>query len=304
MVMGIETVVNPYNDPLSKGRKGLLVKSPWSLDYVEFIQKNDIKALYFNSAKGWRQSNFGFLSELNGIEEINILCPKLDNFKAIEYIRSLEDLSVTGVVADTVDFTLFPVLESCYLYWWRGAESILNAPGLKQAYLDKIKLKDYGQLCNLKSVHRLTIGNSPMSSLEWLKGFEQKLSELSLLNCKKIEDFSSVSTQTELRKLAISGSPKLYDLEFLASITKLDILDLSDSGSLKSLQPLKNIKSLKAFSFAGEKTTVEDKDLSVLTTLPKLAMLMFGQRRGYSHKLIKKWDWQNFDQPDKLLESV
>ena len=81
-------------------------------------------------------------------------------------------------------------------------------------------------------------------------------------------------------------------------------MNLNDNRLLKSLKPLKDIKSLKAFSFTGEKTMIEDKDLSVLTTLPKLSMLMFGHRRGYSHKLVKQWDWKNYDNPDKLLEPV
>ncbi|MEW5250260.1 leucine-rich repeat domain-containing protein [Microbulbifer discodermiae] len=302
--MDTDIVVNPYNDPLSKGRKGIFVKTAWSDEYRGYIRKHAVKALYFNSAKGWDQSNFDFLRDLDGIEEIDILCPKLENFKAIEGVRSLQQLSVTGVVTDAVDFTVFSELQRCYLYWWRGAESILQSSSLRQAYFDKLRLKDYGLLCKLKAARSLTIGNSPMPSLAWMEDFEGELVEFSLLNCKKLEDFAAITSQKGLRKLVISGSPELYELDFLASFPELEVLDLSDSGPLKSLAPLENIKSLKVFSFAGTRTVVEDKDLSVLTKLPKLSMLMFGPRRGYTHKLVKQWSWQNFDHPDKLLDPV
>jgi len=39
-----------------------------------------------------------------------------------------------------------------------------------------------------------------------------------------------------------------------------------------------------------------------LEDLPELAMLMFGPRKHYSHRLVKTWSWSHFSTPDRLLE--
>ena len=33
-------------------------------------------------------------------------------------------------------------------------------------------------------------------------------------------------------------------------------------------------------------------------------MLMFKGKKHYTHKLIKQWDWRNFNSPDTLLEKM
>ena len=79
-------------------------------------------------------------------------------------------------------------------------------------------------------------------------------------------------------------------------------LSMIDNGEIKDIQILGELQKLKAFSFAGSSTKIVDGDLSVLETLPDLAMLMFGSRRHYTHTLIKKWNWHHFNHPDKLLK--
>ena len=79
------------------------------------------------------------------------------------------------------------------------------------------------------------------------------------------------------------------------------MLNLTDCGELDSLAPLSGLRSLKALAFAGAKTTLRDGDLRPLLDLPKLSMVMFGARRHYSHKIVKRWSWDNLEQPDRLL---
>ncbi len=300
----MEEVVNPYHDKCSRQRKGLLIKSPWNTCHESYVKNNNVKALYFNSARGWSGSDFSFLASLNGIEEINIICSKINNLSSIENIHSLQEISINGVVSEEIDFHKLQYLKKCYLFWWSGAKSILKCSSLENVYFDKFKLKSYEDLSKLSNVKSLTIANSPMPNLEWLNGFDNQLEEIYFLNCRKLENFSTLTGQSKLKRLAISGSKLLYELEFLSELKILEVLDLSDSCTLKTIIPLSYLKELKAFSFAGSKATIEDGDLSVLTTLPKLAMLMFAPRKHYTHKLIKKWDWNNFDNPDKLLEKI
>ena len=84
----------------------------------------------------------------------------------------------------------------------------------------------------------------------------------------------------------------LYTLYFL--------LCISNNGDIDSLLPLANLKQLKALAFSGN-TKIVDGELSILTTLKSLAMLNFSPRKQYTHKLIKKWNWKNYNNPDTLL---
>ena len=92
------------------------------------------------------------------------------------------------------------------------------------------------------------------------------------------------------------------DIDFLKKLKGLEFINLSSNGEIATLAPLSCLENLKALAFAGN-TIIKDGDLSVLIELPKLSMLMFQGRRHYTHKLIKKWDWENFNTPDTLLKS-
>ena len=103
-----------------------------------------------------------------------------------------------------------------------------------------------------------------------------------------------------LKWLNIDGFPNLNRLEFVRELSQLEVLLISNDGEIESLSPVSRLKKLKALAFGGS-TTIKDGDLSQVAHLPELAMLMFAPRRHYSHELLKEWDWNNFNHPDKLL---
>jgi hypothetical protein len=94
----------------------------------------------------------------------------------------------------------------------------------------------------------------------------------------------------------------LSSLEFVKPLTSLEVLIISDNKNIDSLEPVSLLKKLKALSFAGPSTNILDGDLSKLQELPMLAMLSFKARKHYTHKLVKKWSWENLNNPDILLE--
>ena len=297
----IEVIVNPYNDKESHNRKGIMLKGSWSEEVTDYVRENNVLAVYLNSAKGWDDDDLHFLSDLGGVEELNIITgAKVRNLKAIEKISSLEDLSLTCVSDETVDFLQLKNLKKCFITWWPGACSIFKCHQLIRLYLDEIKLKSYKKLGNLKLLRALTIGNSNIEYIEWLTCLSE-LRELELLNCRKLCDFSPISKCKTITWLAIEGNKCIKDIEFLSNLRQLEVLDLSDDGEIRNLSPLKNLVNLKAFSFAGT-TNIIDGDLTVLENLPKLSMLMFKGRRHYTHTLVKQWSWKNFDKPDVLLK--
>ncbi|MCP5153963.1 MAG: hypothetical protein H6983_07355 [Ectothiorhodospiraceae bacterium] len=289
-------VVDPPTD-----RKGIEVNGPWDDRIRDHIAREGIRALVLNSAKGWSGTDYGFLRELDQIEELKILASAGTNVAALEEMRALERLSLTVVTRETVDFTRLANLRQAYVHWWPGARSIVEARGLRSLYLDRVKLPSFSALCGLEALESLTLANASIASIadiECLSG----LTRLELLNCRKLADFAGLERFTRLRRLVISGSKALREIDFVSGMRELEMLDISDNGAVATLAPLAKATSLRALAMAGG-TNVEDGDLSVLTGLPRLAMLMFAPRRHYTHKLVKPWNWNNFEVPATLLEA-
>lgn len=296
----VRRVVNPYNEKDSALRKGVMVCGPWEDSITEYINKKQIRALYLNQAFGWEDTDYRFLSDLGSIEELDIIALKTDDISAIGSMRNLKDLGINCAAGGIVDFSNLKQLQRCYLVWWPGAGSIFDVESLEDLYIDKVKLADYSVFSRLKNLRKLTIGHSPIDSVGWMPELK-RLEDFRMHYCKKCTDFSVIGSCHQLKRLSISNN-NLTNLEFVNGLHALEFLDISDNGKIDSLKPLENLKSLKAIAFAGSKTTIVDGDLSVLERLPKLSMLMFGPRKHYTHKLIKKWNWENFDKPAKLLE--
>lgn len=298
--MAIKVVSNPYSDKNSIFRKGVEVEGHWPTQAKDFIRQNGIKALYLNSTKGWLGTDYSFLAELDTIEELFISSSSATGLASIEKMLNLREINLTFSSQDRINFSGLKKLEKCYLYWWGGADSIFECVSLRSAYFDGLKLKNYDLVSRLVSLSELTIANSSIDSVNWLVDMGV-LEKIELLNCKKISNFSPIGECRKLKSLTIRGNKNIKNVSFLKDLDSLEVLIISDNGSIDSISDISALKNLKAASFAGS-TTIVDGDLSVLERLPKLSMLMFAPRKHYTHRLIKPWNWNNFDVPDVLLE--
>jgi len=297
----LQFVINPYNNPTSENRPGAILIGNWKTEYCKTLLKKKITALYLNVAQGWQGTDLSFLKDLDMIEELQIIAPQTENLAAIENMKALQQLSITTNTRETIDFNKLEKLRSCYLYWWNNTKSVFECRNLESVYFDKLKLKDYSIITHLSKLKSLTIANCPITATDWIHELAQ-LNQLSLYNCKKIPTFNPISQLKNLNRLEISGYRNLGSIDFLRNLTELEILLLTDVGEITNLSPFESLTQLKAFCFAGAKTRVSDGNLSVLETLPRLAMLMFRPWKHYTHKLIKKWNWKNLNTPDRLLE--
>ncbi len=294
----LQIVTNPYGDSASAMRKGLVIKGEWHNSYAEFIAANEIEALYLNSALGYKGVDFEFLRELRWLKELSIIVGEAMNLSSIEALVGLEELSITCSTKSTIDASNLSKLGKVFLYWWPGAQSFLGVESIRSLYLDRFDAKCAEKLVRLTALHELTIGNSAIKDISFIK--ETRLEKFELLNCKKVRDYSPIKNQSSLKWLALRGCDHVEDLDFLPTPSLLEVFLLSDAGRISSLEPIRSQAYLRAFSFDGS-TIVKDLDLSPLLSLSMLSMLMFKPRKGYSHKLVKKWSWSNFDRPAQLL---
>lgn len=299
-LFGLEYVNDPYAETPTHDRPGAFVVGEWRPEYTAQLRDNGIQCLYLNDVRGWLGKDYSFLSQLDMITELDIIVSSGKNLAAIEQMKNLVRLSLTCPTKEVIDFSKLKNLRECFIQWWKGAASILDNTNLEHIYLHGLNLKDYSPLSNLTNLRALTIGYGFMSNLEWLPPL-RNLEKLWLLDCRRFTDYSPIAKVPSITNLHIRGCQAIKSLEFVRTLRDLEIL-VANSGDIETLEPLRELKSLKALSFGIYKYQLIDGDLSVLETLPLLSMLSFNPRRHYTHKLVKNWNWNNLEHPDKLLE--
>ena len=291
---------NPYDrDPLDD-LPGLMATGPYSEKLLARLKKARPAALYLNAARGWRCEDYGFLRELPALELLSIAAAPLKATPPIAEIAGLRSLHLDRALPQPVDLASLPALRSCALTWSAAAASLFDCRDLERLSLAGLKTKRFDRLSRLGALKALRLRGSNIGALEDLSGL-RRLMHLELKVCRSLTGLEGVEALAGLRSLTLNEGHKVHDLGPLAALESLEVLNLTDCGELDSLAPLAGLRDLKAVALAGEKTTLRDGDLSPLLQLPKLSMVMFGTRRHYSHKIVKPWDWGNFDRPDRLL---
>ncbi|PKA10625.1 hypothetical protein CH372_18460 [Leptospira meyeri] len=281
--------------------KSLLLEGEWNNEVYKFIEKNNILGLYFNFVKGSNASNFDFLEYIKNFQLLNIISCPIDNLDQIKYFSDLKVLSLQCHINRKTDFSNLKNLEKCFMNWVKGAESIFNCEKIKFLTLDSFKSKFLPENWICTEIEQLDIYKSDLTNLEKLKTL-RKLKKLSLFDCKNLNDISSLECMENLQWLTIDGSKLIENYNSISNLKQLKILNLSNTGKIPSIEFIKNLNNLKGFAFAGSNTFIEDGNLKHLTNLNKLSMLMFSHKKHYTHKLLKNWNWENYDFPDVLLK--
>ena len=290
--------IHPYRHVPLDGI-GLIIKEKWSKGYFKLIKKKKVDCLFLNHARGWGCDDYSFLSELN-LDLLEVIDIHDKGIDAIENLGNLKRLSLNLPIKTQLDFRNLDKLVRCFTYWSGFTESILEVKSLVSLYLDDFKIKDVPNFSKLNQLKQLTLGNSNLNELSFLIDLPQ-LEKLELLNCKKLESFFAIGKLIHLKSLNIDGFKDIGSLEFLGSCKDLEVL-LLNVGKINTIKVLGKLKKLKAVSFNGPPTVIEDGNLEILTTLPLLSMLMIQSKKHYTHRLIKPWSWKNFNKPDVLLQ--
>ena len=296
----IEIVTNPYHcssvsiDNDYEGTiTSLMIKGPWNDEILSFINQENIKGLYLNSAKGFSCDDFGFLAKLPTLELLNIIYSPVDSLSVVDKLTSLKSLSISCHWKDKIDLSALGQLERCFIGYDKGAETIFNCSTLKYLYIDGFKLKDFHAIVALSELEYLTIGNSSFNQPDLFRELKQ-LRKLVLLNCRKLEQLQGVESLTHLEWLTIDGSKKLSSIRELKTLDALRVLQLCDNKEIDTLSPIENLTRLKALCFFGD-TVFKDGNFDFLEALPSLSMIGFAGRRHYTHKPSKPWNWNDYD---------
>jgi hypothetical protein len=297
---------NPYDYDETEHVRMARIKGPWHPKMAAFLENSGVKGLVFSFQDEFRWENYDFLKDLVFLEHISIrYAPPDYDFGSmpIESLTGLRGIFAHGKTSFPIDLSLLPRLQSCRIEWQPKLDSVFDAKNLKRLQIYSLNCKRADRLANLKSLENLEICHSGIRSFAPITALTQ-LTCLSLEVCHSLENLDGIEALQNLRCLHLCETHKVTSLDCLAPLEKLEVLAVSDGREIESVAPLKDMKNLKALWIAGAKTTIIDGDLTPLTRLPNLAMLNLGNRRHYSHRVIKKWNWDNLDHPDQQLEPV
>jgi len=162
-------------------------------------------------------------------ESFDSIVPHIAKFKNLEEI----DVSNLGCRKDADFFASWPNLRVLGLGWWMELEDLTGL-----ANLNKLESLDLS-VTNIRSI-------APVADCSRMK-------ELTLLECRSLEDIELIADMSELTMLEQSYCSKVKSLDYLDRFENLEVLGCSASDHVKSFDfaLIAKNKNLKSLSLSG-----------------------------------------------------
>lgn len=297
---------NRYDQDETMHVRTARIKGPWHSGMVDFLKTHEVGGLSFYYRDGFRCDDYTFLKDLPFITLFHMPYPDAGVDVApipVPDLTGLTRLVAQFKVGHPVNIDQLPQLRSCTMQWQPKLHSVFDAKALQRLQITGLNWQKTDRLADLQSLRNLEVAHSGIRSFAPISEL-RNLDRLSLSVCHRLESLDGIENLQTLRCLHLAEVSKVTSLDRLASLKNLEVLTIADGREIESVAPLEGLTNLKALWIAGTKAKIIDGDLTPLTRLPNLAMLTLGNKRHYSHRAIKKWDWANIDTPCKQLERV
>ncbi len=257
----------------------MVLKSDWSNELLLEFKRKSIVGLELNYAKGWKHTDLSFLENLQDLKELLITHWAIEDVSKIHSLHNLKGLEVSTDCKSKIDFSVFPHLEEVSLEWRAKAKSIYQCRTLKKVFINHWPGKSLELFSELKDLEDLALYTPRLEEIGHVPF--RKLKRLSIALCRKLDSLDGIELFQNLRELDIHGCKNINDISLSSKLLKLEKFYFNNNGHVKSLKPLEPLVNLCQFLFY-ESTNVEDGDLSVLTSLPKLTSAAFKERKHYN----------------------
>jgi len=297
---------NPYDQDDTEHVRTARIKGSWHSGMVGLLKEQDVGGLSFHYRDGFRCDDYTFLKDLPFITLFHMPHPEADVDVApipVPDLTGLKRLVAQFKVSHHVNIDQISNLQSCTMQWHPKLHAVFDAKALQRLQITGLNWQKTDRLADLQSLRNLEVAHSGIQSFAPIAELRH-LDRLSLSVCHRLEALNGVENLQNLRCLQLTEVSKVTSLERIASLKNLEVLTIADGRDIESIAPLEGLTNLKALWIAGTRAKIIDGDLAPLTRLPNLAMLTLGNKRHYSHRVIKKWDWSNIDTPGEQLEQV
>lgn len=236
--------------------------------------------------RGSRFGRLDVLKQLTDLEELTLSeCPQLASLDGIEHCQKLRTLTITHChrLRDITALRWARSLESLSIRGRAVHRGMMLAPQVNTAalralatlvYLEHLDISGCGtlELGVLAELKRLrTLKAAALNPPEGLGRVSHltRLEDVEILDCEKLEDVYALKQMPRLRRLILSNTQALWNLEPIGGLTELEELNIGgegirDAGALRNLTKLRFL-ALERCSALG--------DLSFLADLGQLETL-------------------------------
>lgn len=260
----------------------ITMTGPWSPGVADYMQREGVRELYLNHARGWSGTTLDFLEAVPELIAFSILDFTIKDVTPIHRLRMLRALEVSTYCNTAIDFRRFSQLESCIFYWRGGSESLFDRTTVRRLFLHRYGGSSSEPFARLVGLQELSIANSDLREVVHVTALKN-LKLLGLYNLKRLTSLRGLEQLGQLEALEVNGCKAIERIDELAALAHLRRLQLNDDGAIASLSPLRAAIHLEEVLFY-ESTNITDGDLRPLTALPRLQHISFQNRRHYSHK--------------------
>lgn len=279
-------------------RKILEITGRWSDDIIDEMLKCGVYYLTLNVADGWRCTDYSFLSKIPHIKGLQIIAETATNLEAVSDLASLEMLNLSVLTDSVIEFGALENLREVYLDWQPGYYKVFDSRNICDITLRDTKSTNISRMGNLKNLRSIELVNSEICELPHIS---PKLCKIVLSKCKKLKNIESIQQASNLQWLEIRECKKIEEITFIGNISGVSYLFLENMGEIENIEFVCRLKKLKALWLAGD-TNVIDGNFGCLEALQELTMVAFAQRKHYSHKISRKWNWDNLEVPGDILK--
>lgn len=234
---------------------------------IEFIVSRKIENINLNPYKGYKLNNIDWVESIAHIKRLEMgACTKID-LHGLSKLPLLEELVFTAEEkkqkADLSNLKKIKTLSFGFNENIIGLENLekleslsvwsANASFLNEKYFEKYKKLSFLMLVQLKA----------SISLEFLKG-NHLLEELEIQHCKTEIDLTGLEKlKDNFKKLKITSSKKIKNIELISKLKNLQSLILVDAVPIENVDLIKNLPHLDTLSLYGS-SAVNDGNLQEL----------------------------------------
>lgn len=259
--------------------KYIVVESDRIVDYIEYMNKNKIKAIYLCSLYYFNKEA-DFLQQCNFIERLNITSSSIENYSGLSYLHRLQELSLNEPKGK-VDLGNHMDLKSLSVEFNKNIVGMGQLKNIKKLSLwnYRPKSKNLSEISELKDLQELEIIKSSIHSLEGsgnLRNLERlKLGYLNQLSY--IDELEKI--RESLKVLNFESCKKIVNHEYVACLNNLKELSFNECGNIETIHFIDQMPNLKRFIFMG--TNIIDGNLQACARLEYVA---FTNKKHFSHK--------------------
>lgn len=268
---------------LGAGGKAVWIDSDRLEACIEYFVRNRLVGVAISPLDGFKLRNVQFLARLPTLEHLTVLHSEMIDVSAINGLRALRYLQLTGKPDQRIDLANFPALCELKVQWWPRLN--FNAPlsVLRVLHLRGYRTQTEGlsALPALPSVEDLELVQCPIPTMTGIEQFSglKRLGCYYLSKLKHIAPIAAGFHDKSLTVLECGHCPKIVDHDQVKVIKSLKVLHFNYCGKLATLHFLDDLPVLEDFRFVG--TDVLDGDLQPCMRLKRVG---FSQRRHYSHR--------------------